>query len=1067
MDNISAHKITKPLLNKVFLRERIDSMLGEGLRRKAIWVGGPGGSGKTTLVSSFIERIKIPCIWYRVDSYDDDIATFFYTMGIAVKKAVKGKSTRLPLLTPEYLGGLSIFTENYFGAMYRTLPKPSVIVLDDYQAVPNASKLHSVVYTGLSVLPQDISVIIISRESPPPVYSPMMMRNELYALGWEDIRFTFAEAADLLNSIYGTITEDEINNLYDLSDGWVSALIVRHTKHKLGDHKSWLSSNKETLFNYFTSEIFDHLEKDTQEFLMKTAFFKQMTVKMAQAMTGCTEAGNILDYIAKKGYFTEKYDSKETAYSYHPLFRLFLLENSILFFSGDERIILRNKATEILMKQHLTDDAAELSIENSDWKTLSEIIMSNAELLLKQGRTGTLLMWLNALADDPAGHQPWFLYFKGWCTAFSNPAEGLALLEKAFNGFMVVGDMTGSLLSWSGCVDVIIMVRGPFPKLDRLIDWINAKVDKDFIFPSLAIETSVVNSVVGILIFRRPDLDSAEEWLNRALELIDSDIDINSRLVLAALLHIFFMYRGNFLTCAGIIKKMAPLSRNHSAAPFTMIMWSLQEAVYYHIIDTDIEKCINMVRKGLSSSAESGIIAYESMIASVGAYGLLSDTRFDEAEEFINFAYTKIAPNAYHDQVNFHCVLVYKDLLLENYTSAVKNGNLALYFGQKSEALFPLMYAHLALSQAYFEVKRYGEAFNHMELSRRCVMNIKNFEKEFIFLYPEAYYYLTLGDSERGLTLLDKALKQSAGFNITNMVFWRPIMMRRLFAEALNADIESAYVRQVIRARSILPEGPSYELMEWPFQFKFSTLGRFQIVKDGKAFVFKGKVQKNAVTLLKALIAFGTSGVAESYIADMLWPDADGDEAYLSLKTTVHRLRQFLGSNEAVIYSGHKLMLDFRYCQTDVFLLMEIHKKINDVRDCLSDEAEINGNKAGLISQLTNTAAALYDGEFLPGEEDYPWVEATRAALKDRFIDILSAAVSCALKKEQWPEAKGYCLRGIEVDKLAENFYRALIVCYGKMDLPMEAHRTYNRFCDLLYSESGTKPNFKIDSIYK
>ncbi|MCG6550724.1 MAG: hypothetical protein L7F77_00240 [Candidatus Magnetominusculus sp. LBB02] len=175
---------------------------------------------------------------------------------------------------------------------------------------------------------------------------------------------------------------------------------------------------------------------------------------------------------------------------------------------------------------------------------------------------------------------------------------------------------------------------------------------------------------------------------------------------------------------------------------------------------------------------------------------------------------------------------------------------------------------------------------------------------------------------------------------------------------------------------SVLPEWPSYELIAWPFQFKFSTLGRFEIINDGKPVVSKGKSQKTVLALLKALIAFGTVGVSDSYIADILWPDADGDDVHISLKTTIHRLRQFLGNNEAVIYSDQKIMLDFRYCQSD-------------------------------------------------------------------------------------------CLQGIEVDDLAENFYKSLIVCYGRMGLPMEAHRTYNRFCDLLQSKLGIRPNFKIDAIMK
>ncbi|MBF0466842.1 MAG: hypothetical protein HQK88_11440 [Nitrospirae bacterium] len=1066
MENISIHKISKPVLYNVFYRERIDDKLTEGLKRKVLWVSGPAGSGKTTLVSSFIDSKNITCIWYRIDSYDDDIASFFYTMGIAAKKAGRNKKKQLPLLTPEYLGGVSRFTENYFNELYQKVSTPFIIVLDDYHALSHDSKLHNIVYTGLSVLPKEnVWVIIISRETPLPIFSPMIIRNEVYNLGWEDIKFTYQETADLLTHMHGTMSQDEINSRYNVSDGWVSALIVRNEKFNSGDYSSWLSSNRETIFNYFTSEIFGFLEKNTQEFLLKTAYIREMTVQVAQSLSGYTGAGKVLDYMVKKNYFIEKHGLKETTYSYHPLFRLFLLEKADAFFSQQEQCAIRRKAIEILMKHNFTDDASGLCIENSDWETLSSIILLNAAQFLTQGRTETLLRWLNALPDNLIENQPWFLYFKGCCFFPTNTTLALSLFENAFNGFIAIKDMDGILLSWSGYVDVVFVERGIFFRLDKWIDWIDANVDRNFNFPSLNVEISVVSSMIGILIFRKPEMASAEVWLNRALELMDNDIDLNVRIGLAAKLHLFFMYRGTFLTCRAIVKKMTPFLKNHSVEPMTQLMWSMVECVQFHIIDTNIKKFLDVVQNGLTISAENGVFVFEPVLCTLGAYGALSDGKFDKAEEFINYAFSKLPPNSYFDQANLHCVLVYRDLLLENYSGAVNNGNLQMFFAKMTEGPFLSMYTHLGLSQACFEMKMYDDALNHMTLSRQSVEGVIGFEIDFIFLYPEAYYYLTLGDRERGLVLLQKALKKSSQLNITNMVFWRPKVMRQLFVEALKADIETEYVRKVIRERSILPEEPYYELKEWPFLFRFYTFGKFHIVKDDNPIVSKGKSQKNAMALLKALIASNTSGVNESYISDILWPDSDGDEAYMSFKFTLHKLRQFLGNNEIIIFSGGNVSLDFRYCQTDVFLLDEIHTKT--MKERLSDNNELSDDNISLLRNLTDTAIELYNGEFLPGDENYPWIKPTRVKLRNQFMDILSAAVSCALKKEQWYEAQQYCMLAVKVDELAEHFYRSLIFCHTKMGNTVEAHRVYNRFSEVLFSKLGIKPGVNMDAYIK
>ena len=71
------------------------------------WISAPAGSGKTTLVASFLEANKIPYLWYQMDEGDTDIATFFSYRGVAVKKAALQKRQYSPLFTPEYLQGLS------------------------------------------------------------------------------------------------------------------------------------------------------------------------------------------------------------------------------------------------------------------------------------------------------------------------------------------------------------------------------------------------------------------------------------------------------------------------------------------------------------------------------------------------------------------------------------------------------------------------------------------------------------------------------------------------------------------------------------------------------------------------------------------------------------------------------------------------------------------------------------------------------------------------------------------------------------------------------------------------
>lgn len=94
--------------------------------------------------------------------------------------------------------------------------------------------------------------------------------------------------------------------------------------------------------------------------------------------------------------------------------------------------------------------------------------------------------------------------------------------------------------------------------------------------------------------------------------------------------------------------------------------------------------------------------------------------------------------------------------------------------------------------------------------------------------------------------------------------------MERLCANALDAGIEVEYVQDLIRKRNLIPEKPPLHLENWPWPLKIYTLGRFELLKDGKLIRFSRKVQQKPLALLKALIAFGGKEVRADQIEDTL-----------------------------------------------------------------------------------------------------------------------------------------------------------------------------------------------------
>jgi DNA-binding SARP family transcriptional activator len=214
--------------------------------------------------------------------------------------------------------------------------------------------------------------------------------------------------------------------------------------------------------------------------------------------------------------------------------------------------------------------------------------------------------------------------------------------------------------------------------------------------------------------------------------------------------------------------------------------------------------------------------------------------------------------------------------------------------------------------------------------------------------------------------------------------------------------------------------------------------------------------------MLKAMIALGGKGIDEERLMDILWPEADGDQAYSAFRTTLSRLRQLLGEKVLEVQAG-RVSLNPYSCWVDVWAF----ESLADKAEVLWKGSHSEGVQAKAF-QLMGKAVDLYQGPFLADERSKPfWALPLGEHLKNQFLSLIEKLGRSLEHKEHWEQAIKLYRKGLEVDNLAEELYRRLMACYGSLGETVKAAQVYRQLKATLASILEIEPSPKTETLYR
>lgn len=1043
-------KLTRPRLARAVARERLFKLLDEARESKpAICVIGPPGAGKTTLVASWLDARQVDGVWYQVDAGDADLATFFHYLGFAARRFAP-KSRPLPALTAEYLQDIPGFTRRFARDLFSRIGSPSALVLDNYQEIASDQRLHDIVAIAIEEAPRDVAVIIVSRADPPSSYARLLANGNVELVEWADLRLTLEETRSVA-AVSRSVDDAVAKILHERSGGWAAGLTLMLERARRGDAGLDIIDlqSRESIFDYFATQVVERLSPLERRTLSRIAVLPSATVRLAVAISGDHSAGALLELLYHRHLFTDRRGEREARYQFHALFQEFLLRRLAENGEEDQEQLYRQSA-HLLEQGGQGEEAVEAYLRCGDWDAAAVLVRKLAPGLLGQGRWKTLEGWIRALIDRAVMDDPWLLYWLGKAQMQRDLPLSRDTLARAFERFCGMQDDTGQMRTAASILQALYFEYNDFTLMDIWVHALDAALARELDLPDTSSELEIYSALLLAFTYRLPGHRRLQEAVERVSRLLDADLDANQKIAAGIALLIHHTLAMQVVKSDAVIAKVEPLLSRPEVTPLNhAYWWTLLGYNRYRSHRGGKAAAEDAFRHADQVSEEYGIKSTAFLSRIFRTYYCVGRMDLAGAAAAVEGLESHVVETRPMTAAQFHLAMCFLSLAREDPSAANRHGRLATAAALKLGAPFFSVVWRAQTAGALVMAGAYDEAEQWLEAAWRDSGGTFLERYRATIAMVRAYSALQRGDRRSAHALIHEMVALGRDNDSWSYLRAMATIKNIVLEEALVAGIEVPFVQMMVADFQLRPR--RLELEGWPWPIKVHTLGPFQVLKNGVPVEFARKAQRKPLDLLKALIALGGVGIDAGALIDALWPGADGDDGQNALTMAVFRLRKLLGDDRAISVREGKYSLDRQVCWVDAWALAELLTRIESIEPCEDDT----------VAQLSR----IYQGQFLEHEVQQSWMLAPQERLRRR---VQRAVLKLGARFEQaarWEDAIAAYERGLQLDNLAEDLYRRLMVCHRERGDHSQALAVYRRCRELLSVVLGVTPSSETQAV--
>ncbi len=609
------------------MRPRLTDKLNTGMDGGLILVSAQAGSGKTTLITEWLANLRDPIssiglvsggqetvnqvAWLSLDESDNDPRRFLDYLLAALKQvqADVGRSVEAMLQSPQPPPPEVILTAlvNDLSAVSR----PFILVLDDYHVI-HTPPIHGQLNFLLEHQPQQMRLVIITREDPPLPLPRLRARGQLTEIRQADLRFTSDECTDFLQRVMGlNVSSDDIAALERRTEGWVAglqlaALSMRGHEDVSGFVQAFTGSSR-FILDYLMEEVFERQIPDVKDFLLKTSILERLSTSLCNAVTGKINSQHLLEVLERANLFILPLDQSRQWYRYHRLFAE-LLRQHLQVTEGISANELHRSASQWFANEGLFPEAIHHALAGGDWDHAAELIGNQVTLMLRRGELVTLLGWFKSLPEDVTRARPHLCGNYGWALMLTGQLDGAAVyLDCAERALQGNDDELGQIMVAQA---YLARVRGDYPRAIAV-----SKQALKYVAENDVLHRGLVTFTLGFSLFSAGKLVEAEPVLLEACEAARASGNDYARQTVLGLLGAIQKNQGKLRRAIEFYQQALDEARGSPTAAQTQVFLA---SVLYEW--NDLDSATDQLTKAFKASQSIGLLAVQPDIHRIMAH---------------------------------------------------------------------------------------------------------------------------------------------------------------------------------------------------------------------------------------------------------------------------------------------------------------------------------------------------------------------------------------------------------------------------------------------------------------